>query len=44
MYPFEHNKVFEREIQPHEMVKSLMGKCSSPITPNLFNSVISNDF
>ena len=44
MYPFKHTEVFKREIQPHEMVKSLMGKCSSLITPNLFNSVISSDF
>ena len=26
MYPSKHTKVFEREIQPHEMVKSLCEK------------------
>ena len=30
MYPFKHTAVFEREIQPHEMVKFL---CESVEVP-----------
>ena len=43
IYRSEHTEVFEREIQPHEPVKSL---CESVVvvTPNLLNSVTSNDF
>ena len=30
--PSKHNEVFEREMQPHEMVKYLCEMC--PVTPN----------
>ena len=37
MHPFKNTPVFEREIQPHKMIKSLY-EVSSLKTPILFNS------
>ena len=43
MHPFKNTPVFEREIQPHKMIKSLY-EVSSLKTPILFNSITCNDF
>ena len=44
MYPFKHAAVFQREMQQYEMGKSFIGKCISPLFPNLLDLVTSNVF